>query len=141
MMKMTNLILIMSLFTASLSAPPSSVVSIPIAEAVRPYDALWRATCRVESKCNPLAIGDKHLERHSYGIVQIRKVRLDDYFKRTGIRYGVLDMFDVEKSKEVFMYYCAGTDLEYISRAWNGGYGGTEKQATLEYWKLIQTKL
>ena len=140
-MKMIKLILILSLFTANLKAPPPYMVSIPTKGVIRPYEALWRATCIVESGSNPYAIGDKHLNKHSYGIAGIRDIRLLDYYQHTGIRYTVTDMFDVAKSKEVFMYYCNGTNIEYIARNWNGGNRGFEKDNTIKYWNLIKTKL
>lgn len=140
-MKMISLTFIACLFCATLAAPPSPSMIILVPEEIRPYEALWTATCKVESNFNPYAIGDKHLRKKSYGIAQIRQTRLDDYYKRTGIRYYEKDMFDVNKSKEVFMHYCTGNDLETISRSWNGGKKGMQKKSTLKYWKLIQSNL
>jgi len=133
--------LIISLFCALLTAPPSPAMVMFAPPEIKPYEALWNATCAVESNFNPYAIGDKHMKRWSYGIVQIRKSRLDDYYRQTGIRYTVTDMFDTDKSKEVFMYYCTGTDLERISREWNGGNRGMQKKSTKNYWKQIQKRL
>ena len=140
-MKMTSLAFIICMFCASLTAPPSPIMVIIQPEAIRPYEGVWTATCKVETNFDPYAIGDKHLRHKSYGISQIRKTRLDDYFQRTGIRYSVEDMFDPVKSKEVFMYYCSGNDMECISRCWNGGARGMEKKTTIKYWKLIQKQL
>jgi len=92
-------------------------------EAISPYENLWNAVCQVESSGNPFAIGDKHLKEWSYGISQIRRVRLDDYYDRTGIRYYEKDMFCPVKSKEVFMYFAdriGPYDMERIIRDWNG---------------------
>jgi len=138
---MLNLTLIISLFCASLGAPPSPALTMFIAPEIQPYEALWNATCKVESNFNAYAIGDKHLKQKSYGIAQIRKTRLDDYYRQTGIRYSVTDMYDPNKSKEVFMHYASGTNLESISRCWNGGDRGMSKKSTLKYWKLIQKHL
>ncbi len=140
MKKMKMMILITCIFSASLTAPPPRMITIPAGEVIRPYEAIWNAVCAVESNHNPYAVGDKHLKEHSYGIVQIRKSRLDDYYQRTGIRYSVQDMFDVAKSKEVFVHY-ATTDNEYTARCWNGGASGMSKKSTLRYWKLIQKHL
>ena len=138
---MLNLTLIISLFCLSLSAPPSPAITIVSMDAIKPYEALWNAVCLVESSNNPFAIGDKNLKEHSYGIVQIRQSRLDDYYKQTGIRYTVTDMFCPDKSKEVFMFYCTGTNLDRISREWNGGHRGMQKESTKKYWKLINSRL
>ena len=138
---MVTLILIISLFSLSLTAPPKPHFLIAVPETIKPYEGVWNATCDVESRFNPLAIGDKHLRNKSYGIAQIRQSRLDDYYLQTGIRYTTEDMFCPIKSKEVFMHYARGSDLEVIARCWNGGPNGMNKKSTIQYWKLIQTKL
>ena len=140
-MKMISLTLIISLFCVSLIAPPSPVITIIGVDAVRPYEALWTATCKVESSFDTLAIGDKHLKNKSYGIAQIRQSRLDDYYRQTGVRYTTRDMFNPVKSKEVFMFYASGYDLECIARRWNGGPDGMEKTSTIKYWDLINSNL
>jgi hypothetical protein len=136
--------IIITLFLAlfqSICAPPLREVVICQPEQINPYEAIWKATCKVESDNNPFAIGDRNLKKKSYGIIQIRESRLKDYYEKTGIRYSVTDMFDVKKSKEVFMFYCSGSDLEPISRLWNGGPDGLEKESTLEYWNKIKAVL
>jgi hypothetical protein len=110
-------------------------------DAIRPYEALWNATCYVETRFDTMAIGDRQLKHKSYGIAQIRQSRLDDYYRRTGIRYTTRDMFNPDKSKEVFMFYATGSDLEVIARSWNGGERGMEKASTRKYWKLIKNAL
>jgi hypothetical protein len=140
-MKMVIITLIISLFTSVLKAPsyPSGVILQT--EVVRPYEAIWNATCKVESNFNPFAIGDKHLKEFSYGIVQVRKARLSDYYAKTGVMYSEIDMFNPAKAKQVFMYYCQSLDIERISREWNGGAKGMTKKSTLIYWGKIQKAL
>lgn len=138
---MITLTFIICLFCSILTAPPNPGGCIFRTEAIMPYEVIWNAICAVESGFNPMAIGDKHLKEHSYGIVQIRQSRLDDYYNQTGIRYNVTDMFDPMKAKQVFMYYCISSDLEVIARTWNGGSRGMEKKATLEYWQKIKLNL
>jgi hypothetical protein len=121
-------------------APNDKCLYIMETKPVRPYEALWNATCKVESDFNPYAIGDKHLKNSSYGIVQIRKTRLDDYYLQTGIKYSVKDMFDPIKSKKVFMHY-ASLDLEKTAREWNGGPKGMHKKSTIKYWKKIKKEM
>ena len=106
---------------------------------IRPYEDLWLAVCKVESNFNPYAIGDLDLKEKSYGIAQIRRVRLDDYNDRTGNRLKLTEMYDPKISKEIFMFYATKfhhTDYEHIARRWNGsGY------KTLIYWGKVKKHL
>ncbi len=138
---MTILTFILCLFCAILTAPPNQGFIIPASEPYKPYESLWNATCAVESNFNPLAIGDKHLKKHSFGIVQIRESRLDDYNRKNGTNYTRNDLFNPIICKKIFMYYCRSSDLETISRSWNGGENGMNKKSTLQYWILIKSKL
>jgi len=136
---MISLVSILILFTLQLKAPLDNRVVIIKDEPVRPYEAVWNATCKVESNFNPFAVGDTTLQSWSYGIVQIRKIRLDDYFMRTGIRYTTKDMFDPAKAKEVFIYFAdriGPYDIERISRNWNGAW-----RLTASYWKRVSKHL
>jgi hypothetical protein len=139
-MKMTLITFIFSFFFSVLTAPPNKELCIVTGEVIRPYEAIWQAVCYVESGGERFAIGDKHLKTHSYGIVQIRQSRLDDFYNKTGIRYSLTDMYDTLKSKQVFIYYCQG-DYETIARTWNGGEKGMNKKSTVKYWQKVQIKL
>jgi len=82
------------------------------------YDQIWQAVCMVESSGNPLAY---NLKENAVGISQIRQIRIDEYNQRTGKDYKLIEMYDVEKSKEVFMYYAhLLKDPDLIIRKWNG---------------------
>lgn len=135
MKRMKILIILMALSFRSY-APEHRELIIRINAPTQPYEALWNATCKVESGFDAFAIGDKNLVKHSYGIVQIRESRLKHFNDATGNHYAITDMFDVSKSKEVYMYYCAGTDIEKIAKSWNGS-----GPMTIEYWKLIKRNL
>jgi len=112
---------IMILFAGPLKAPDSKSIAILEATPIRPYDAIFKAVCRIESNNNPFAVGDKHLKGYSYGIAQIRQIKLDDYFRLTGIRYTTDDMFDVVKAKEVFVHHMMQyNDVDYAVKRWNG---------------------
>jgi len=139
-MKVFMIILFLALFN-TISGPPHLEVVICKPEQINPYEAIWKATCKVESDNNPFAIGDKNLKKKSYGIIQIRESRLKDYYKKTGIHYSVTDMFDVKKSKEVFMFYCQNNNIEQIAREWNGGSRGMKKESTKKYYLKIQKAL
>ena len=120
MVRMTLIISIL-LFTLRLSAPGDSRAVIIQPEAIQPYEAIWNAVCKVESNNDPFVIGDKHLRQYSYGVAQIRQIRLDDYYDRTGIQYTTKEMFDPVKSKEVFMYFMMQyNDTDLAVRRWNG---------------------
>ena len=139
-----TLIFILTLVSSILTAPPNGVATITRDEPLQPYEAIWNAVCAVESSGNPLAIGDKHLSEHSFGICQIRMVRLDDYYKRTGIRYAESDMFDPAKAKIVFMYYasmCKPWDNESISRSWNAGPRWEKVSVSKDYYLKVKRLL
>ena len=143
---MKNLLLLtiaILLTTMSVFAPPN-LNDIGINEAFldlkREYDAAylieltWKAVCVIESRNNPKAINKSE---QAYGIVQVRQIRLDDYFQRTGIRYTLTEMLDTVKAKEVFMYYAnILMDPETISRRWNGS-----GEMTTTYWNLVKKHL
>ena len=142
-MKILITILFLS-FSALLKAPEAKTIFIRADVPQNPFEALYIATSTVESSNNPLAVGDKHLKGWSYGIVQVRESRLDDYYRRTGIRYTTDDMFDPVKARRVFMHYASDYNpyqIMEISRAWNGGPDWRNKKSTKGYWKLIQKQL
>ena len=121
-------------FTLRLSAPVDNSVLVIQPEAIRPYEALFNITCRIESSYRPFAIGDNG---KSFGITQIQQIRLDDYFNLTGIRYTTDDCFNVDVSREIWIYYaCQFHPFEYkkIARDWN-------KSVTDKYWDKINKHL
>jgi len=105
------------------------------------YDAIFEATAYVESRNNPNAVN--RIEQ-AYGIVQIRQIRLDDYFQRTGTRYYLTQMQDPIKAKEVFMYYAKQyppEKLEQICREWNGGPKGMKYVGTKKYYEKVNNQI
>lgn len=139
-MKCMKILILLALLSLKAYSPDLKVLYVCSYAPIAPYEQIWKAVCKVESSNNPLAIGDKNLKKHSYGIAQIRQSRLDDFNQRTGKHYTTKDMFDVAKSKEVFMHYASG-DNETIARNWNGGNRGMQKKSTKKYYKLIQKNL
>lgn len=136
-MKRMNLILIFSLFSACLSAPPYPVVYIPISEELNEYTPLIRAVVKVESNNGKYLFNEKE---NAIGYFQIRECRIKDFNKRTGKNYLHSDMYDYDKSKEVFLYYCQGRSYEQVARAWCSGEAGTKK-ASQNYYLKIQKEL
>jgi len=141
---MLTLTLILLLFTRVLLAPALNCLYIPEAEKINPYEAIWEATCKVESSNNPLAY---HMERNGFasiGIVQIQSSRIIDFNARTGLNFTLVDMYQPNKAKIVFMHYASENnpnDMERISRLWNGGPDGMNKKSTLKYYHKILSEL
>ena len=143
MKKMILLILILGI-TRILPAPGFAKLIIVEAERIQPYEKIWKATCMVESGNNPFAVGDKNLKDHSYGIVQIRMARLNDYYNKTGVRYNERDMFDPIKAKEVYLFYAmqfSHWDIKSISCEWNAGPNWKKVKSVNKYYLKIQYEI
>lgn len=124
------------LICTSLFAPGNHTVSIAASRAINPYMSLLMATSMVETLGNPLAYNE---EENAVGLLQIRQVRIDDYNRRTGSSLTLEQMYDVDLSVRVFMYYASlepPENLEKISKAWNGSGPMTEL-----YWLRIKEYL
>ena len=71
------------------------------------------------------------------GWFQIRQIRVDDYNKRTKSTYKLIDFFDYDLSKEMFLYYAQMyDDWETIAKRWNGSGPMTEI-----YWDKVTAYL
>jgi hypothetical protein len=73
------------------------------------------------------------------GISQITPILLNDYNKRTGKRYTLNDCYDIQISKEIFLFYCMlyrTSDFEYIAKRWNGS-----GHKTKHYWDEVKKQL
>jgi len=105
-----------------------------------PEETLWRAICTVESRNNPVAVGDGG---KAVGIAQIHKCLVDDVNRIMGRKlYVYSDRLNPVKCKAMYLiyihhYYPKGT-LEQWARCWNGGPKGPNKQATVSYWQKVQ---
>ena len=139
MFKKMTILLTTIMIYAQLAAPSSNSGVIFEAERVCPYEEIWQAVCKVESNYNPFAIGDKHLKEYSYGIAQLRRVRIEDFNRRTGSNYTINDAFSPEISKRIFFFYASEIgpyDMARIAKSWNGS-----GKMTIEYWKKIKKVL
>ena len=117
------------IFTALLLISLSGTLKAPLAEPDRkyimiekegpdPFLELWEALKMVESSNNPAVINETE---QAYGVSQIRQIRLDDYYRRTGIRYTLEDCLDEKVSLEIFRYYYGRYDnWEIAVKRWNG---------------------
>ena len=125
-----------SLISTGLFAPGNHTVSIASFQAINPYLSLLLATAMVETLGNPMAYNE---EENAVGLLQIRQVRIDDYNRRTGSNLTLEQMYDIDLSVRVFMYYASlepPENLEKISKAWNGSGPMTEL-----YWLRIKEYL
>ncbi len=117
-------------------APDSNTLTIFVQPAINPFTDLMNATAMVETMYNTLAYNEFE---NAVGIFQIRQVRIDDYNRRTGSNYHLIDMFSQKLSEKVFLYFASlygPYELEKIAKAWNGSGPMTEL-----YWKRIKKYL
>lgn len=138
---MGTLLICIILFTFLAHAPTLNSILMPKLVPTAPFDRLWTAICMVESSNNPSALNRKEM---AIGIAQIRECRLSDFNKQTGKCYKLIEMYDPEKSKEVFYHYAKQigiNDLERIAREWNGGPKGMKYRQTAQYWNLVKQQL
>lgn len=110
---------------------------------------LFTILCFVESTNNPLAVGDLG----EIGIVQILDPVIEDVNKIFNTEYNIEDCYDVEKSRDIFKKYLhhygtyyektTGCEADYkiLSRIWNGGPKGYEKESTLPYWDKVYNRI
>lgn len=125
--------LISIMICIQLSAPPNGAAVIFESEGICPYEQLIKAVVEVESR------NGKYLFNPDEGAVgwfQIRQVRIDHYNKLRGTDYKLDDFYDYALSREMFLYYCKGRDLETIAKEWNGS-----GEMTKDYWKKVKSHL
>jgi hypothetical protein len=129
-MKRIIKLLFFLLISAEIYAPEYRTICVEYTPPVDCYARLIDAIGFVESSHNDSAIN--HSEQ-AYGFFQVRQIRLDDYYQRTGIRYELSDMLNRGKAEKVFRYYARGRDYEKIARDWNGSGRGTDR-----YWNKVR---
>jgi hypothetical protein len=130
-------ILILFLFYAGkVVAPDHRSILIADTPPIEPFTSLISAIGMVESGGDTLAYNE--LEK-AVGFFQIRQVRLDDYNKRTGNKFRLIDMYDYGKAEKVFMFYASKLgpyNFEKIAKNWNGS-----GPLTISYWKRVKKHL
>lgn len=120
---------LLNINTMAVSNVKSFIIVQP--ESINPYETIWTAICMAESHNNSNAYN--WLEEAT-GIVQIRPIRLLDYNQRTGSNYKLIDCYNVQVSKKIFMYYATQfepTEYDKIASDWN-------KCTTTAYWLRIK---
>ena len=109
-------------------------ITMPVEDETERFQPLWEAVCMVESSNNYHALNTLEM---AYGIAQIKQIRLDDYNQRTGEHLGLLQCYDENYSRKIFMYYAVRLkDYETIAKRWNGFGPKTEV-----YWEKVQVYL
>ena len=124
------------LISIRVTAPDLNLVFITSLGPVNAYDRLINAVIQVESAGITRAYN--HSEQAT-GPLQIRPIRLLDYNRRTGNNCTLEECYNLEVSKEIFLYYAKITGYphyELIARNWNGS-----GKMTLEYWKKVKAHL
>jgi soluble lytic murein transglycosylase-like protein len=136
---MKKRIVLLAIFTILFSfrsiAPNANSWPIERPMPINPYESLLMAMIQVESAGDSMAFNPVE---EAYGILQIRPIRILDYYRRTGKKYTMQDCYSPKISTEIFMYYASrlGPGYEIIARKWNGS--GVK---TTEYWDRVKKML
>jgi hypothetical protein len=126
------------------------VIEKPITLSPKPINDLVNALIYVESRGIDSAIGDKHLDQPSVGVLQIRPIMVREVnriCKRIGShqRFTLKDRFDRDKSVHMFLiwkeFHHKDSDFESIARSWNGGPKGPKLSRTIPYWEKVEKQL
>tara|TARA_R110002020_G_scaffold195451_2_gene396438 strand:- start:4594 stop:5073 length:480 start_codon:yes stop_codon:yes gene_type:complete len=113
-------------------------------------DSLLQSIIKVESNGDSLAVGDKHLSTPSIGLLQIRRVMVDEINRilrkrNDTIRYFYSDRWSASKSIEMYYiwkgYHHNKSSNEVIARNWNGGTYGYKKTSTVKYWAKVKSQM
>lgn len=126
------------------------VIEQPVIMPPKRIENLVNALIYVESRGIDSAIGDRHLDEPSVGVLQIRPIMVREVnriCKRIGShqRFTLKDRFDRDKSIHMFLiwkeFHHKDSDFETISRSWNGGPRGPKSSRTLKYWEKVEQQL
>ena len=120
--------------------PAWSVVASAQAAAVDPKDIerLLDAIARIESHCDPNAVGDGG---RALGAYQIHRIYWEEGTEFLGVDWPHRDASDPTKARQVvrayLLHYGNGRSLIEMARIHNGGPSGYRKKATLCYARKI----
>ena len=127
-----------------------AVIEQPIVLPPKRIDNLINALIYVESRGNDSAIGDRHLNQPSVGVLQIRPIMVREVnriCKKIGSpqRFTLKDRFDRDKSIHMFLiwkeFYHKDSNFEAIARSWNGGPRWRKIKRTEKYWRKVEQQL
>ena len=129
-----TVICVLLLFTSLLCrAPGYPTFYIKESKGIQPYEIIWKAICTIESSGDSRAWNKRE---SAVGICQIRPIKLKDFNDQTGKHYKLSQMYEISKSKEVFIWFARKhqpDDYEGIAKDWNCQ---SEK-----YWQKVKTKI
>jgi len=128
------LIIILLFISIRLMAPEVKTLVIVKAKNINPYTRILKACIEVESEGNMFAYNPRE---NAVGILQIRPIKLEQYFIETGVRYSLKDCFNPAISKRIFLHFACqfrADDYKAISKDWN-------KSKTDVYWNKVKSKL
>lgn len=117
--KMKKILLLIFLIFISLEnkAPIINELYVVKDIPVKPFKSIIYAIGVVESSLDTMAYNPRE---EAIGYFQIRQVRIDDYNKRTGEHFKLIEMFEYDKAERVFLYYCRlYDDVDEIILQWN----------------------
>lgn len=126
------------------------VIEQPVVLPPKHIDNLVNALIYVESRGNDSAVGDRHLDQPSVGVLQIRPIMVREVnriCKRIGShqRFTLKDRFDRNKSVHMFLiwkeFHHKDSDFEAIARSWNGGPRWRKIDRTKKYWEKVEKQL
>lgn len=123
-----------------LSAPAADYYPvILIEEPLNNLEAIWWAVCKIESNHDPTAWIIDTNGKLSIGIAQIQQSRVDHFNRLTGKNYKHEDCFDLDVSKEIFMFFARRIGSEEILiRSWNGN---VKSEMTRIYYEKVKRYL
>lgn len=124
-------------------------------------EVLLPALAKVESSCNPKAVGDRKKGTsgksvHHYaawGLLQLHSIYVKDVNSFAKTKFTHADAFNPQKAKQIVKLYLIHygkayerrtgkkATLEILARIHNGGPRGYEKKATESYWQKVKTAL
>lgn len=120
----------------TLQAPALNQGLIFKSEALNPYERIIDAVTFVESAHGEFTYNKTE---NAVGWFQVRQIRVDDYNMRTAGNYSLVDFYDYELSRKMFLYYASAIgfrDAERVCREWNG----SGRQTDI-YWMKITNYL
>lgn len=125
------LIMLFLLICLNSYAPNHRTIAILQREVFNVYDNLIAAIIAVESHGDTLAL---NIKEQAVGLFQIRQCRVDHFNQLTGKNYQLWEMFDYDKSREVFILFAnLLQEPEIIAKRWNGSGPQTET-----YWNKVK---
>ena len=125
------------------------IYSILLTLSIGSHTPLMDAICKVESNCNPSAVGDNGNAIGPYQIWYVYWKDAVEYDKSIGGKYE--DCYNKEYSEKIVRAYWKryankkrlGREVtdEDRARIHNGGPNGYKKKATIKYWKKVKKEL